>query len=464
MLRGSGSGACASLSAGLVEGGGLVPLSYGAMRATNKRARLFRHTFPLQRLAFEYADGAADPEAAIFPHIRVFSYQVPGTGKRRFLAWKGELSEFVAKYLSIPPLERHFYEIIRHGSPCRVYFDLEFATECNKDADGDQMTAHLVSCVVEELKQVYGVCVDSKNFIILDSTTPSKYSKHVVLNHPAAVFLDNSHAGAFARCCVDRGGKKLWVRKKESDETCCFVDLAVYTKNRAFRMYLSSKQGRAAVLEPCSSLNTFPFDDKTNEKVAEFLAASLVSVPGASVWECLVTSALESPSGKELEEKFGTGRRSSSSLSHTRKPHRQSRSRNGASSAHNSPPSPFPLLDEYVCGIANSFLSNPYAKVRSWTLDDAYLRLDIAFNRYCHRIKRAHKSNHVYYAVNLKERTVVQRCLDAECASFSSFPPWKIPDGILPSSGNSESLAEDHHSGSALKGVLAQLMTVRGDR
>ena len=431
----------------------LVPLSFGAMRA--KRPRLFRHTFPLQRHAFEYADGAVDPDApeSEQQYVRVFSYQAPGTGKRRFLAFKGDLVDFVAKYLSIPPLERHFYEIIRHGTPCRAYLDLEYAKECNLNVDGDALTNAIIDSMSKRMKKVYRVDAALQNFIVLDSSTSTKFSRHVILNHPGAIFLDNSHVGAFVRSCVADAGKALWVRKKSTQsETCCFVDLAVYTKNRAFRMYLSSKQGRASVLEP-GPFNKFPFNDATTAGVAVFLEQSLVAVPAADVWDCIVASENEAPSAKELEHQFGTGAPPQQRFS---APHCARAPAGSKAQRANAAPSPFPLIDEQVCRIATAAIAYPRARIRSWTLDEeaSRLRLDIAANRYCHNVARAHKSNHVYYVVDLAKRTVRQKCLDPDCAGFASTS-WRLEDAPSLSSASSS------ESGKNLKGALEQLMRVR---
>lgn len=92
--------------------------------------------FPRQQEAFEFADqiaafrrqmhrettdsgdGASDKHES----PRVFSFEDARGGKRRFL-----VSSFVSfwdNYVNTKPNERHVYEIIREGVPCRLYFDL----------------------------------------------------------------------------------------------------------------------------------------------------------------------------------------------------------------------------------------------------------------------------------------------------------------------------------------------------
>ena len=368
--------------------------------------------------------------------------------ERGAFCFRGDLVEFVSKYLSIPPLERHFYEIIRHRIPCRPYLDLEFAKSCNENADGDAMTRTIIDCMTKRLAQVYGVAVSPVDFLVLDSSTQTKFSRHVILNHQDVVFLDNNHVGAFIRSCVACGGEALWVRKKDGaseNQMSCFVDLAVYTKNRAFRMYLSSKQGRASVLEP-GPFNQFPFDDSTNASVAEFLKQSLVSVPTATVWTCIVASLNDAPSVRELEHQFGSG----SAPPPNHRANSGARIRRSRHPAVNGPPSPFPLIDDQVCRIATSACPRACARVRSWALDEetSTLRLDIADNRYCFNARRAHKSNHVYYVVDIARGTIVQRCLDPDCRGFASSPPWHVD-------------AKIDGSDDTIKGTLEQLIRVR---
>lgn len=48
-----------------------------------------------------------------------------------------------------PPL-RHVYEIIREGSPCRMYFDLEFARAHNPGLDGEWLVRSWINVVAGE--------------------------------------------------------------------------------------------------------------------------------------------------------------------------------------------------------------------------------------------------------------------------------------------------------------------------
>ena len=59
------------------------------------------------------------------------------------------------------------------------------------------------------------------------------------------------------------------------------------------------------------------------------------------------------------------------------------------------------------------------------------IRYQIVNNRYCENVRRAHKSNHIGYEVNLNTGILKQFCWDPECKGFKSTPV-QLPESILP--------------------------------
>ncbi|CAN0357860.1 unnamed protein product, partial [Ectocarpus sp. 8 AP-2014] len=93
---------------------------------------------------------------------------------------------------------RHMYEIIREGCPCRMYFDLEFARGPNPGLDGEELVCAWINVVAGKLHQEFGVSVGASNVLDLDSSTPKKFSRHLIFHLPGdQLFLDNSHVGRF---------------------------------------------------------------------------------------------------------------------------------------------------------------------------------------------------------------------------------------------------------------------------
>ena len=58
---------------------------------------------------------------------------------------------------------------------------------------------------------------------------------------------------------------------------------------------------------------------------------------------------------------------------------------------------------------------------------DHHLRFHITNNRFCERISRQHKSNHVFYVVDARNRTYTQGCMDLECRGYWA-PDRPIPE------------------------------------
>ena len=109
---------------------------------------------PVTSLAAEFSGSAADPDQ--FKH-RIFSQELASSGKRTFIS--SSINTFFDAYLSIPPRKRHYYEIIREHSPCRLYFDCEFYKEFNPTVNGDSMVGLFTRYVATALQSHFGIMV-----------------------------------------------------------------------------------------------------------------------------------------------------------------------------------------------------------------------------------------------------------------------------------------------------------------
>ena len=209
--------------------------------------------FPTQAEAFKFAD--ARPGLG----IQVFSQDKCSTGAKSYVA--ATTKGFWSMYLKLAPVERHFGEIIREGTPCRVYFDVEFRigdddVVAESHALGSQRVDILLRALHVELAKEYPeqyAKVGPMQVVELDSSSPIKFSRHLIV--PNVAFKDNIHAGAFV---------KRFVETLPSDVGEC-VDLGVYTRNRCFRIVHSSKFGKNTTFE--YSAREYPFkwtDVKSN--------------------------------------------------------------------------------------------------------------------------------------------------------------------------------------------------------
>ncbi|WOL10079.1 DNA-directed primase/polymerase protein isoform X4 [Canna indica] len=118
----------------------------------------------------------------------------------------------------------------------------------------------LMSITFNVLLEKYSIEGNEGWTIELDSSTTEKFSYHVIIRIPNIAFKDNSHVGAFvfevcSRISSQRGSNsqlgKLYIAKDStSSDLQLFLDSAVYTRNRCFRLAFSSKAGKNSFLLP----------------------------------------------------------------------------------------------------------------------------------------------------------------------------------------------------------------------
>ena len=226
---------------------------------------------------------------------RIFAVET-SSGKRKYIV--GNLGRFFQHYWrETDPRSRHYYELIPEGTPCRLYFDLEFAKEINHITPDE--TEALMTDFIDELciefQITYDISLSRSCIVDLDSSTDKKFSRHLIIHLPnGEIFADAFSAGLFVKRFVGRLAeeqstgalerrratlaKHLFVNKRapksvdpeflksghtaecvidasprhgfNNKELACFVDLGVYTRNRLFRLMGSTKFGH----EPSAAL------------------------------------------------------------------------------------------------------------------------------------------------------------------------------------------------------------------
>lgn len=117
-------------------------------------------TFPRQDEAIRFSKEHA--------HTKVFIYQDHLSGQRRFLV--STYDEFWRRYNNMDPQIRHHYEVIQEGSPCHIYFDLEFNAKLNQKRDADEMVDTLVAVTFSALQDKYSIEGQEEWIIELDSS------------------------------------------------------------------------------------------------------------------------------------------------------------------------------------------------------------------------------------------------------------------------------------------------------
>lgn len=370
-------------------------------------------TFPRQDQAVQFAENHVD--------VSLFSYQDHVNGQRRFLATTYE--ELWRRYKSMDHKYRHHYEVIREGSPCHLYFDLEYNRTLNVEANGVEMVDLLLSVVSDSIHDIYGLQFETEWTIELDSSTTEKFSRHLIIRVPNAAFKDNSHVGAFvgeicARIArlreIDIKFKQLYILKGDScaeSHSGLFLDCAVYTRNRCFRLPLSSKAGKNSFLLPT---NRFKCKDMSEYQI---FMESLICRIDANC-ERLLTFDTEAAGNRGGITDIGLA------VDRVKHPKR-------AISSFSSRRSPFPAVDAFVESVAS--VGNVPGHIRSWYWfsEHGVMVYNIGGNRFCEIIGRQHKSNHVMYIVDFRSASYYQKCHDPDCRGFRS-PLRPIPEHTIP--------------------------------
>ncbi|KRX80419.1 Coiled-coil domain-containing protein -like protein, partial [Trichinella sp. T6] len=342
-------------------------------------------------------------------------------GCRTFLI--STVSHFWNVYKNLPEFGRHCYEVIREATRCRLYFDLEFYFNSNPNHNGEQCIQIFVSFLCERIHESFGIECTYSCIVDLDASTEKKFSRHLIVHLPEnAVFEDNLSVGNFVKdLCArlksmsteerrDRSLEQLFVINDDGQETL-ICDLGVYTRNRNFRLFLSSKMNQKNPLKLA--------------KACEFYTARGIE---PSEQEVFFDSLIEVLDEKEANVLACTSDMFAHSVKHAAQQHSTLKNQDGILEGRHER-SPFPEIDCFF----EDYLQrqNPAAAVRSWIYFKNCQQLLLAVNRrfrYCHRIGREHRRNHIMYMVDLKRAVFYQKCFDPDCQAVN----YRSNDFVLP--------------------------------
>ena len=369
-------------------------------------------SFPRQAPAFDAADSAPD-----HARVRVFSEEVAGGRGRRYVV--DSVAGVWRRYRTLPPSARHFYEILREGDPCHMYLDIEFKKALNPGVDGDALTEALVCALREEVSSLFSLTVDDTDILELDASSDTKFSRHITLHMPGAVLATTADAGALARAAVKRAAamatpSPVTIVADDSGKPGLALDLGVYTRNRAWRMPLSSKA--AAPHRPLRP--TERWGGAAASERAAFFCGLVGDVTDGSRLLQIEGARYGGGGGAPARGRGGStgaGARPRRALT---------------SLAARPGPSPLPAVDAFIEGTAADASRDPATAVRTWALSGATLVLALRVGRFCGAIGRPHKSNGVYYVVDLAAGLYHQRCHDPECAGYRG--EWeRLPGDVV---------------------------------
>ncbi|XP_025271001.1 DNA-directed primase/polymerase protein [Camponotus floridanus] len=349
----------------------------------------------------------------------IFAYQRPSDGSRRFVVAHPEVYWWY--YKAKPQEERSSYEVIPKDSPCWLYLDLEYLVELNPLCNGSRMTKTLIDIIRVYLLTHYHLLCDRNNFLILDSTSSTKFSRHVIFTMKDMAFKDNLHVGKFIKTIYNdimlylnsdtqSHGILSQFNKADIEELLVetnhgkklFVDNGVYTKNRQFRLYLSTKWGKQSYLTVSADCIHNPVNKCKEKELGVFLDSLISYFPNKQnliLLEFFNRSDVKTQLYSKIPIQYNN--------------------------MDDNQISPYPEIDEYVSNLVDP------GKIRIAKYSDKtkILRYEIYGNRYCENIGRCHKSNNIYWIVDLNKKKMYQKCHDEDCSGFLSTPK-NLPEEI----------------------------------
>lgn len=167
--------------------------------------------------------------------------------------------------------------------------------DLNPLCDGSRMTKTLIDIIRAYLLNHYHLLCDKNNTLILDSTSSKKFSRHVIFTMKDMAFRDNSHVGKFVKTIYNdimfylksdapTHGILSHFKRADLEEMLVatdrgkklFIDNGVYTKNRHFRIYLSTKWGKQSYLKVSADWPHTPVNVCREKELGIFLD-SLIS-------------------------------------------------------------------------------------------------------------------------------------------------------------------------------------------
>ena len=451
-------------------------LSWEGLSPTKSTLRQqYKQAFQQERDLNIHGDTTLFTTALYSMEPRIFCQEKSNTGQRKY--WVGHVGRFMDHYWrKTSPEARHYYELIKEQTPCRLYFDLEFSKQTNPlvtEMETDDLMDEFYMELRDELKRLYNVDITRANIVDLESSTHYKFSRHWIVHLPdGALFRDNFAVGQFVNGLIARLAEEqatglltrptlhnlLFVtatRKNDNvNRQVCFVDLGVYTRNRLFRLLGSCKFGKpASAALRIAAANKFLFpkefsnasfylpDMKQNRMAsdadfdtkaflssldftehAEALAATLVLPINVSKINFPILpdiSHVEGESGAPRPDlrplQYAT--RSTNTVIHV-----------GAS--------PFPCLDAFVRSTLAT-REGIQGTIRGWSVDynsmgwSQCITYQMSRNRWCECIKRCHTSNNIMWTINLSAMEAIQSCHDPDCRQLGfRGSPVLLPEEV----------------------------------
>ncbi|CAH8526893.1 unnamed protein product [Schistosoma mattheei] len=341
--------------------------------------------------------------------MMVFSYEslsLGNEGQRSFLACG--IQSFFYTYKQTAPSSRCHYEVIMVDRPAKLYLDIEFCRLSNQNKDGEVAVNTFLKALCACIRFFYDVTIEPSEIFILDASTSKKFSQHVIINSKNLVFRSNLEQGQLIRIlckslsqysllntdflytnecshCSNQINRLIRgifpeVQLTSNDAKNCFAlpklkqstsssselwtsvcDLGVYTRNRNFRLAGSCKLSGSGLLLPNYVIN--------KNEIFSCIWSNWRS------WARTLVTYIDGQ-WKIIREWFNRG-----------------------------------LSDEKISNVLHNFEN----RIKIISFNKGKLAMTVEKLRFCERVNRSHKSNHIILVFDLINGCYYQKCLDPDC-------------------------------------------------
>ncbi|KAK4471805.1 hypothetical protein MN116_004606 [Schistosoma mekongi] len=418
--------------------------------------------------------------------MMVFSYEslsLGNNGQRLFLACG--IQSFFYTYKQMEPSSRCHYEVIIVDRPAKLYLDLEFCKLSNENKDGEKAVDTFLKALCGCIQFFYGITIKSSEIFILDASTSKKFSQHVIINNNNLIFQNNLEQGQLIRIlcnslslycqlntnflftnectfCLNQVNQLIHnvfpnIQLTNNDAKYCFAlpklkqsttsnelwisicDLGVYTRNRNFRLAGSCKLSGSGLLLPNYIMNKNELFTKiwlnwqswANTLVTyidnDDECLNLIQRP---VKDCCCDNNKSYPLDYSFTDNYIINFNEHSFINN-----------NDIEVIQSIPSNLNNFIENIIHQWCNRELSsdkinnklfNLKNNKRIITFSKGKLCVKVDKLRFCERINRSHKSNHVILVFDLTNGCYYQKCLDPDCrlVDFRS-PSMPIPVDYL---------------------------------
>ena len=292
------------------------------------------------------------------PQQIIIAQDISKHGQKIFLL--DQIENLKRKYDQLA--QKHWYECLVENRPTRIFLDIESNDHVNIDE------------IVAFLKQAIELKFKIKGHIeCLESCSAQKQSWHVVCTN---IFLKNTyHVGAFVR--------RLVLSMKDHP-MCNTIDTAVYTKNRMFRIALSSKFGSERILK-----THVPWYELLCQKVGqEYLTCLEIDGSNPISTSCSPFTLFEFTGSSGWIKKRQTSR-------------------------DTCIPSECPMLNPILDWL-DRHRDACTCRYNTTLTQSGHFRVSTK-SKVCQIAKREHKNNKIWFDIHLDQQIIYQKCYDEDC-------------------------------------------------